>query len=293
VNYFDKTEDCVFVTTHFHMGIGRMRQIRNLEVVTDADKNQLRHQKKLMESETLEEIRSQDGKMKRYLETHTARYSESTGFLPKTYITEVDRAMQAYQTLRRPKLVADFMAEYRAMEAVDFQPLRETLKEHFVRSDYPKSDVVERGFIFDFHYRPVGKVGLEGIDNVIIQREVEKELEMRKAAIEEWKDTMRFTALKMVEAVADVLKPETGKRKRLDTQIEKLQEYLDTATARDLADDTELQQHLKSLKQLLGGESTEYFRSLGKDVKADIAAQAAKIADSIRTLIQVSGRKFR
>jgi hypothetical protein len=38
----DKTLDCTFITTHFSMGIGRMRQVRNLVVTTTADKTQLR-----------------------------------------------------------------------------------------------------------------------------------------------------------------------------------------------------------------------------------------------------------
>src|SRR5258708_35549976 len=37
-----KTEECTFVTIHFHMGIGTMRQVKNLKAETTADPSQLR-----------------------------------------------------------------------------------------------------------------------------------------------------------------------------------------------------------------------------------------------------------
>ena len=45
-----KTAECTFITVHFKMGIGKMRQIRGLKVETQADSSKLRHQKQLIES---------------------------------------------------------------------------------------------------------------------------------------------------------------------------------------------------------------------------------------------------
>src|ERR1700680_3067125 len=119
-----KTENCVSITINFRMGIGRMRQIKNLKVDTQTQASELRHQKRLIDSPELEEIRSQDGFLKRYVESKSCWYREATRFLPRKWLTEVDRAIVAYQTIRRPKLVEAFMKTYRALEAVDFAPLR-------------------------------------------------------------------------------------------------------------------------------------------------------------------------
>src|SRR6266403_6371282 len=99
-----KTADCVFVTTHFHMGIGRMRQIRDLKVETTANASELRHQKRLIDSPELDEIRSQDGHLSRYLESKSCNYDKATRFLPKVESEPVVRAMEAYRTIRRPLL---------------------------------------------------------------------------------------------------------------------------------------------------------------------------------------------
>lgn len=289
-----RTKECVFITTHFYMGIGKMKQIRHLEVVTDADKSQLRHQKKLIDSPELEDIRSQDGKLKRYLESKTCRYSDSTGFLPQVFLAEVDRVILAYQKIRRPALVAKFMAKYREMEATDFAELRESLGEHFVRGDYPPADVVEQGFGFTFYYRPVGKVNLEGISDVIVAREAEKEAAIRMQAVIEWRDALRMAGAAAVDTLFEALKPSPdGKRKKLfDSTVEKVQEYLDTYNPRDLANDTEWHGHVDKLRKLMDGVSTEKLRN-SEFLKDRVAGQLEALRKDMSALVQVTGRKFR
>jgi hypothetical protein len=203
-----KTTDCVFITTHYHMGIGRMRQIANLKVETTADKTQLRHQKKLIDSPELDEIRSQDGFMNRYIDSKSCNYDKSTRFLAKSEVTAVVRAAEAYRTIRRPALVAKFMAEYRKLEALDFIPLADALGDQFDRGDYPDSNTVENGFSFEYNLREVGHVVLAGLPAFIIEQEIEKDRVKREVAVIEWRDAMRFAGQKAVEALFDALKPQ-------------------------------------------------------------------------------------
>lgn len=295
-----RTANCVFVTTHFYMGIGKMKQARNLEVVTSADKSRLRHQKMLIDSPELEEIRSQDGKLKRYLESKTCRRSESVGFLPKSFLPEVDRVLVAYETIRRPVLVAAFMVEYRKLEAIDFEPLSRSyenggLGEQFNRADYPSSNDVERGFGFDYYYRPVGETSLSGISNVIIAREVEKEKSVRMQAILEWRDAMRVAGMGAVNMLFEALKPQAdGKRKRLyDTTVEKLHEYLTTFNDRDLAGDTAWSKEFVSkLKGIMSGIDKKMLDE-SEDLKDHVAKKLEELQKNVGSLVQVSGRKFR
>lgn len=290
-----KTADCTFVTVHFTMGIGKMRQVKGLKVETTADVANLRHQKKLIDSPELEEIRSQDGYLKRALEAKSCSYDESTRFIPNVWLEELDRMMIAYETIRRPALVAKFMKEYRKLESLDFEPLREGLGDQFNHGDYPPAEVVEKGFSFSYYYRVVGQIQLNGVSNVILNREVEKDRHMRTAAIIEWRNAMRQMALGMVDNLIDVLKPDgDGRRKKLyDSTVDKLSDFLKTYDTRDLANDAECQQHVAAIRQIMKGVNVEKLRE-SESLKDSVAEKLQGVKMQLATLVEVQpGRRFR
>jgi len=288
-----KTESCVSITINFRMGIGRMRQIKNLKVETATQASELRHQKRLMDSPELEEIRSQDGFLKRYVESKSCWYREATRFLPRKWLNEVDRAIVAYQTIRRPKLVEAFMTKYRELEAVDFQPLREVLAENFDRSDYPASDTVEAGFVLEFNYRNVGSVNLTGMSDIIIAREQEKERSIRMQAVIEWRDAMRLAGAEMVDALFAMLKPEAGKTKKMyGCHVEHLQEFLDTLPDRDLANDVDFMKNMQVVKNAMQGVTVERLKESG-NLQQYVISQLEGVRAELKTMVITSGRKFR
>jgi hypothetical protein len=296
VNVTKATQECVYITTHYHMGIGRMRQISlDTKNVTTADASELRHQKRLIDSPELDAIRSQDGFMQRHIDSVTCACDKSTRFLPKPELAKLYKALVAYQTIRRPKLVDAFMAKYEALEAADFTPLAEVLGDKFDRADYPKADTVRAGFYMTFRIRPVGSVNLEGCPDFVIAMELEKELSERTAAIEAWKDTLRLAGLAAVETLAKALSPDPdGKRKKLyESNVENLKQYLDTFTNRDLASDIEYQKTVvEPLKAMMRGVSIEKLRE-SDNLKVEIAAKLEGIKKNASRLVQVTGRKIR
>lgn len=296
VNVTKATEECVYITTHYHMGIGRMRQVSiDTKTVTTAQASELRHQKRLIDSEELDAIRSQDGFMQRHIDSITCACDKSTRFLPKPELAKLYKALTAYQTIRRPKLVDAFMAKYEALEAVDFAPIAEMLGDKFDRADYPKAATVRAGFAMTFRIRAVGSVHLEGCPDFIVAQEVEKELAERTAAIEAWKDTLRLAGLAAVETLAKALTPDPdGKRKKLyESNVENLKQYLDTFTSRDLASDIEYQKTVVApLQSLLRGVNIEHLRE-SDNLKADIAAKLDGIKKNASLLVQVTTRKIR
>jgi hypothetical protein len=291
----DKTLDCTFITTHFSMGIGRMRQVRNLEVTTTADKTQLRHQKQMINSPELDEIRSQDGYMTRHLDSVSCRYDEATRFVPNSELAKAYKAMMAYQTIRRPKLVEKFMAEYRNLEAVNFAPLAAVLGDQFDRGDYPKSEEVERGFSFYFYLRPVGKIDLQGLPDFIVAMELEKEQAKRAAAVDEWTKVMRVALAGVVDSLFNALKrdPITGKRKALkDANVENLVEFCKSFPSRNLGNDAECMKLRDQINSVLSGLSPEQIRN-SERVKDHIAETLAEVKQNLGNLVIVSGRRFR
>lgn len=290
-----KLEDCVVIALNFTMGIGRLRQTNNLVVTTTADKSQLRHQKKLIDSPELEEIRSQDGYMKRHLDAVSCNYAEAKRFLPKTELTKMYKALVAYQTIRRPKLVADFMAKYRALELVDFAPLADALGDQFERSDYAPADEVEAGFQMYFSIHNVGELDLKGLPDFIVAMEVEKEASKRATAVDEWTKTMRVAMHGVITHLFDVLKtdPITGKKKVLrDSAVENLTEFCKTFPSRNLGDDAECLAIRDKITSLMAGVSPEQLRE-SENLKELIASKLETLKAEAGLLVQATGRKFR
>lgn len=291
----EKTKDCTFVTTHFSYGIGRLKQVKNLKVETTADPNQLRHQKKLMDCPELEEIRSQDGYMKRHIDSVSCSYDESTRFVTNTAVPKLYRAMQAYRAIRRPKLVADFMAVYRKMHADDFSALRFALGDTFNRADYPDPDTVEKGFDFEFYLRGVGEVNVQGLPAEIIEMEAEKELEKRRAAVAEWTATMRVALHGVVSELFDALKadPVTGKRGKLyESRVDGLVDFCKSFPSRNIGNDEECMKVRNQILDLMKGVSVESLRE-SENLKDLIANRLEGVKAELGTMVIAVGRKFR
>jgi hypothetical protein len=290
-----KLEDCVVIALNFTMGIGHLRQTNNLKVETTADKTQLRHQKRLIDSPELDEIKSQDGYMKRHLDSVSCNYAEAKRFLPKTELTKMYKALVAYQTIRRPKLVADFMAKYRALELVDFAPIAEALGDQFERSDYAPADEVEAGFQMYFSIHNVGELDLKGLPDFIVAMELEKEQTKRATAVDEWTKTMRVAMHGVISHLFDVLKtdPITGKKKVLrDTAVENLTEFCKTFPSRNLGDDAECLAIRDKITSLMAGVSPEQLRE-SENLKELIASKLETLKAEAGLLVQATGRKFR
>jgi hypothetical protein len=312
-----KTEECKTISYHFSMGIGRLRQIAakvvnpnsieafdasttNIDsgsavVVTTAKSRSLRHQKQLIESPELDEIRSQDSKLRSFIEKMSAAAGhESTRFVLSSEVERIWRMMEGYRTIRRPQLVAAFMAEYRKLEALNFEPLKEALGDQFDRGDYRPSDEVEAGFSFTYTVRNVGTVELTGLPSHIIDEEIAKERKQRAEAVEEFKGVLRFTLKKLIDTLFAAVKPQMDgkKRKFYDSSVENLLEFINNFEKQDMANDTETQVLIKSLKQVLSGVTPDMVRE-SDNLKVHIASKLDELSKEAFKLVQVTGRKFR
>ena len=309
-----KTESCKRIAYHFSMGIGRMRQIaaRTVDpngttdanvinkctgvavVTTTAKASELRHQKRLIDSPELDEIRSQDGQLKRCIESQSAYAGESARFVLSTEVIRIWKMMEAYRTLRRPALVASFMAKYRELEQLDFAPLAESLGDQFERADYKPSDEVERGFDFWYTIHDVGVISITGLPSEIVEQEIVKERTQRAAAVEDFKNVLRFTFKKLVDTLFDTVKPQSDgkKRKFYDSSVENILEFVSNFEKQDMANDAEMAHHIDNVKRILKGVTPETLKE-SDNQKAYIAAQLADVKQTIGCLVVETGRKFR
>ena len=280
----------------FSMGIGNLRQI-SVKADTTADPTQIRNQKKLIDSPELDEIRSQDAKLRRHVEIKACRYTGQEGVLivADLMIPQIDRMLVAYETLRRPALVAKFMAKYRAEYTDDFKQTRLALGDVFNVKDYPHPDSVEAGFVFNYHYMDIQTTGKISIaDPLIREREERKSMAIVRQAAEDMRAAMRLAGAQMVEALFGILKPDTdGKSKKMhECHLANLQEYVENYNLKDVTNDAEYAAHIETLKNILGGVSIEKLRH-SESLKAKVAAELDAVRPTLKSLVQESGRKFR
>jgi hypothetical protein len=302
-----RTGECVEISYHFSMGIGRMRQIATkvtpnaqqpttdeVVVVTTAKASEVRSQKRLMDSPELEEIRSQDGYMDRTLKSMSAYAGESKRFLLRSELIKAWRAMEAYRTIRRPKLVDAFMAKYEAAEASDFAEQKAALGNAFVRSDYKPADVVRRGFDFWYTIHNVGVLNLDGLPSEIVEQERIKERNARQAAVDEFKSVLRVTLLKYITALFNTVKPqEDGKSRRFyDSSVENVMEFIANYHKQDIADDLPTQAIVASLKQAFNGLTPDMVKE-SSNLQATLTKKLAEAKAQLGALVEETGRKFR
>jgi len=294
INISKMMQGARLIYTTFHMGIGCMRQI-SVKTETTADPSQIRNNKKLIDSPELEEIRSQDGKLRRFVESKACRFTGQEGVLiiADGMIPVVDRVLVAYELIRRPALVEKFMTKYTAEYEADFPLTRAALGDVFNKKDYPCPDVVRAGFTFRYGYMDIKTTGTISIaDPNIREREERKQAALIAQAAQDLRDTMRAAGASMVEALFDVLRPEKGVRKVLRGQLDRLQDYLDTYNLKDVTNDVEYQHHVDTLKQIMSGVNINQLRE-SDSLKAKIVSELESLRPSLKALVHASGRKFR
>ena len=311
-----KTADCKTIAYHFSMGIGRMRQIstkvvdpnktaltaqetadRSIDsvILTTAKASELRSQKRLIDSPELDEIRSQDSKLANFIKSYSASAgAESTRFVLSENVETITRAMEAYRTIRRPQLVAAFMAKYRAAELNDFAAQRAALGNEFSRKDYKPADEVERGFSFTYTIRNVGTVELAGLPSWIIEQETAKEQEQRAAAVDEFKGILRFGAMELIDALYNQVKPngDSKKRRLVGASVDNLIAFVTNWDKQDVAGDLGMAPVIADLRRVVKGLTPEMLKE-SESLKLHVASQLEGVKKNLHVLVQATGRKFR
>lgn len=302
-----RTGECKEISYHFSMGIGRMRQIATkvtedataplqdeVVVVTTAKASEVRSQKRLMDSPELEEIRSQDGKLDRFIKSRSAYAGESRRYMLSAEILKTWKAMEAYRTIRRPQLVEAFMAKYEAAEASDFAEQKAALGNAFERSDYKPAATVRAGFAFWYTIHNVGVISLDGLPSEIVEMERQKEQENRAAAVDEFKHVLRATLVKLTDSLFNQVKPNVdGKRRQFkEACVDNVLEFVANFEKQDIAQDAEMAKVVANLKSVMKGVTYDKIQE-SDNLKTYIAAKLAEVKSTLGALVVETGRKFR
>lgn len=248
-------------------------------------------QKQLLESPELEAIKKADGQIRTWVDTQCLPWSMGIRLLPLHLLENVNARLEEYDAVTRPPLIDAFMETYPArrdnamLELGDLGQL----------SDYPPSNVMRSKFYFDFEYQTVSipevlkAKGLYDIANAKLQAKMEE-------ASNEITAFMRESLYELTSHLANVLTPNAdGKPKRLfASAVTNIQDFLDTFSARNVTDDSDLDAVVAKLKGLLKSDVQADILKKDASLKESIRAQMETVAGELKNLVEViPGRKIR
>lgn len=273
----------------FH-GLGNRRKVSTSQIEVDADKELIAVSKKLIDAEELEAIQSLEGEARRYLETRALPSMLKKGIylLPVEFVDEVTEHLKEYAT-RRTALVANLEKSYARL----VEDARTRLKNLFNPADYPPSSYLLTAFRLDWQYVTFSTpASLEQINREIHAQEQRKAEANWREAAEAIQQLLRANMQEMVAHLVNVLSPgDDGKRKKFrDSAVGKLNEFIQTFSARNITNDTQLQALVNNAKSLLTGIDPETLRQ-SEDAREYVATGFNQIKTLLEPMVIVAPRR--
>lgn len=282
---FNKTNEatiqdrCVVLSVEFRT-YGTSRKLNMDKVETDADKNRLHATKHILESENMDAIHRAYSKTYNWLWTKClpAPLRKGTYLLATPLIDEVDAKLRRTEADIKPFIEA-LKNELPELKEKD----RRELRSQFNEDDYPTEQDLENSFYIYSQYIDFQVPDkLRSISNTLYTREVAKQAKAWEDAAEEAKEFLRETAMYLIDQFANQLKFDKKKRGRIyETTIDKLRQFVEDFSTRNIADDDKLLAITAKAKGVLAGLDAETLRDddrLRKRILNEVESVKAEIA---------------
>jgi hypothetical protein len=279
-------------TVFLRLNFGRFGVTRKVDIgiQSEAVESRFTHQKKLLVSPELKAIAKADNEIKAQIDAICLPYDVGIRFAPIAAIEQIDSILSNYAKTR-PALIDAFVLVYEIQTA----DAEIELKEHFNPADYPSPEQVAAQFTFTYQFISFSVPGhLKSVAPGVFAAEKEKAHEMLMEAAAGIGQALATTAHELVANLLDRLTPDAdGKSKKLyAVHVTKLQEFLNTFDLRNVTDSKELQTEMDKLKAIMSGIDVEKIKN-SETLRLDLQSQFKNVTQSIGSLIEVKGRKFR
>lgn len=137
----------------------------------------------------------------------------------------------------------------------------ERLGDIYNEDDYPSWERVQTCFQVKWNYFTTTTPGAGVLGNRISMREQAKAAEDWRAMMDEIRDGLRFAFKELIDAMVERLTPNAdGTKKRL-VGVEKLMDFVDMFSAKNVAQDEQLKDLVDDVRSLLEGTSVGQLRS--------------------------------
>jgi hypothetical protein len=247
-----------------------VRKISTSEVAPDEDADLFHVSKDLIDQDALKAIRRHASQFKGWMRSKRAvSCSLLRGgmyLIPAELVVDVDSRYQAWQK-ERDELVDSFILRYDALKT---DARRRLGPKHYRDQEYPAAGALVRAFAVTSGFLSIDvPKALERVDSKLFEREQARVESDWKEAWAEIRDAVRVSFAELIEHLAERLLPgEDGKRRVLrDSAVDNLHEFLDTFSARNLTNDSELEALAAKARAVIAGVGGDELRSI--DVTRD------------------------
>jgi hypothetical protein len=268
------------------------RQVSTAAIQVAADKDRLRMAGQLFRSDEFKRLGRHESKIYQWLRTRAVPTSGllRTGALrlPLELIDEVDEYLQDAKRFRLG-LIDDFLGVY----ATEYEQARQALGPLFSSVKFPSADYVQSAYYLEWNYVFLGMP--DTLPSSIMQAQKERLSQGLEAEAEYMRQALREAFAGMVEqAVANlgtrVVDGEQRNKKLATSLVPKMNDFLDTFTARDLTNDAQTAALVEQARGIMAGVNTDALRS-NQDVRARVQTAFAKIGAVIEENTMLAPRQ--
>ncbi len=232
---------------------GNRRTVSSEEIEIDADRDEIRVSKRLLEAPQLRAILTHDRAIRRFIKSRClpSYFRSGMALLPLALVEVVDVRLEELAA-QREVLVARFIEDYPDLVINAQSRLRGLFDPH----DYPDPEVVRGAFQFSWRYITLSvPTTLAAIDRSIFTREREKAAEQWDEAARSIQTLLRANMAELIGHMTERLTPgPDGQPKSFgNSLIGKITEFLRNFDARNITDDAALAALVARARELLEG----------------------------------------
>lgn len=251
-------------------------------ITTDADKSRLGLSKKLIESEEYDAIRTYLGDTRKWI---TSRTMPFLGFKGGIYLSKAEAVPMVETELpRRQAHLATLVTALRAVWAEKVDDSAKQLAGQFNEKDYPTADQLDELFSIEWNW--VAFTVPEGLPPELRAVEAAKLEAKFEEAGEEILQALRAGFAELLDHAVERLRVEPGGKPKVfrDTLVSNVTDFLDTFSARNLMNDTQLEALVTRARELVSGVSAQGLRE-SEALRARTVERFAEIREAVGAMI--------
>ena len=264
----------------------RKGDLKNVEV--DADQDSLRLTKKFINSEHYAECERIRTKTKQ----HIRRFAFDSDHLKDgCYLVPLSTLEDIEPTLKQAQ--ADY-AKAADQLAVSWNEIiedaKKRLRSQFNASNYPSAQSIRRKFWMDWRVLSYSTPEASTIGEVLYEQEKKKAQDTWQRIEQEVSLAFRQSFYNLLAHLSEKLQPTADGSKKVLKQaaVDKVTDFLDTFSRRNVMNDTEMTKLVTQAKKVLKGKTAEGL----KVAKEEIGGKLATIEKSLGSMIEETKRQF-
>jgi len=254
--------DRVFLLSLRLKMLGQSKKAPVSLITTDAEPARVRLGKKIFDCPEIDAIRQHHQYIRRYVESKMIptgeQFRAGMFLMPYTLLDSIEAFFEAANNSLND-LIDDFIAVYDDRIEDD----REALASLFDANNYPSIAAARDAFVLEYEYVTLATPeGLKQFDRAVYEREAAKLQKRVEEAAEESRILIMEQAKDLAQSVCERLASDgSGKPKIFrDSLIGNWREFLETFSAKNITDDTQLAALMAEIKTKIGDRDPDEIR---------------------------------